>query len=168
MEDSPVAVRRPKTSIDKSLRSATELAELPRKLATTHVNFWYGTHQALHDITLHVPEHCVTALIGPSGCGKSTFLRCLNRMNDMIEQTRVEGEILLDGQDISRPESRRGRLAQAGRHGISEVEPVPQIDLRERRLRSPGVRFAVARPAGTRSWRSRSSRRPCGTRSTID
>ncbi|MCA9257665.1 MAG: phosphate ABC transporter ATP-binding protein [Planctomycetales bacterium] len=76
------------------------MARRPQKVVASHVNFFYGEHQALHDISLNVPEHCVTALIGPSGCGKSTFLRCLNRMNDMIEGTRVEGDILLDGGDI--------------------------------------------------------------------
>lgn len=77
-----------------------ELRSRPKKVSARNVNFFYGEHQALHDITLDMPEHMVTALIGPSGCGKSTFLRCLNRMNDMIELTRVEGDILLDGKDI--------------------------------------------------------------------
>jgi phosphate transport system ATP-binding protein len=64
--------------------------------------FWYGATQALFDIALTIPERSVLALIGPSGCGKSTFLRCLNRMNDLIEGTRHTGEILLDGQDTYR------------------------------------------------------------------
>ena len=84
-------------------RTAAEINKLPKKVTATDVNFYYGEHQALHSINLGVPEHHVTALIGPSGCGKSTFLRCLNRMNDMIEGTRVEGTILLDDQDIYRP-----------------------------------------------------------------
>jgi len=84
-------------------RSVDDLMDRPQKIVATGVNFFYGSHQALHDVTLHIPQHCVTALIGPSGCGKSTFLRCLNRMNDMIEGTRVEGEILLDDIDIYRP-----------------------------------------------------------------
>jgi phosphate transport system ATP-binding protein len=86
--------------VDRPSRTAKEMARASSKIAATHLNFWYGTKQALHDICLTVPEHCVTAFIGPSGCGKSTFLRCLNRMNDMIEGTRVEGEILLDGREI--------------------------------------------------------------------
>ena len=65
-----------------------------------NLDFYYGTSQALHGINLEVLPHQVTALIGPSGCGKSTFLRCLNRMNDTIPGTRVEGKILLDGKDI--------------------------------------------------------------------
>ncbi|MBY0229593.1 MAG: phosphate ABC transporter ATP-binding protein PstB [Gemmataceae bacterium] len=64
------------------------------------LDFWYGSKQALFDIRLAIPERSVMALIGPSGCGKSTFLRCLNRMNDLIEGTRQDGEVLLDGQDI--------------------------------------------------------------------
>ncbi len=64
------------------------------------LDFYYGTKKALSDISLEIQPHQVTALIGPSGCGKSTFLRCLNRMNDTIPGTRVEGKILLKGQDI--------------------------------------------------------------------
>src|SRR5512138_3477263 len=64
------------------------------------LNFYYGSVRALSNINLEIQPRQVTALIGPSGCGKSTFLRCLNRMNDTIAGTRVEGKILLDGQDI--------------------------------------------------------------------
>lgn len=67
------------------------------------MNFFYGSHQALFDINLKVPERAVTALIGPSGCGKSTYLRALNRMNDIIEGTRHTGDVLLDSQDIYAP-----------------------------------------------------------------
>ncbi|HEY7114208.1 MAG TPA: phosphate ABC transporter ATP-binding protein PstB [Thermoanaerobaculia bacterium] len=69
-------------------------------METKKLCFFYGRHQALYDISLAVPEKSVTALIGPSGCGKSTYLRCLNRMNDIIPDTRVEGDVLLDGKDI--------------------------------------------------------------------
>jgi phosphate transport system ATP-binding protein len=71
------------------------------KLTARAVSFFYGAHQALHDVNMDFPENRVTALIGPSGCGKSTFLRCLNRMNDLIPGVRVRGEILLDGNDIN-------------------------------------------------------------------
>ncbi|MSP43456.1 MAG: phosphate ABC transporter ATP-binding protein [Alphaproteobacteria bacterium] len=64
------------------------------------VNVFYGEKQALSGINLDIPENHVTALIGPSGCGKSTFLRCLNRMNDIIDGCRVEGSITIDGADI--------------------------------------------------------------------
>jgi phosphate transport system ATP-binding protein len=93
----------PRPSPATTMQSADDLMDRPQKVVASHVNFFYGQHQALHGISLTVPQNCVTALIGPSGCGKSTFLRCLNRMNDMIEGTRVEGEILLDEIDIYRP-----------------------------------------------------------------
>ncbi len=70
------------------------------RMETRKLSFFYGKNQALHEISLAIPEKSVTAFIGPSGCGKSTFLRCLNRMNDIIPDTRVEGSVLLDGRDI--------------------------------------------------------------------
>jgi phosphate transport system ATP-binding protein len=65
-----------------------------------NLDFFYGKTRALHDISLNIPDREVMALIGPSGCGKSTFLRTLNRMNDTIPDTRVEGRVLIDGEDI--------------------------------------------------------------------
>ena len=70
------------------------------KLKASNLDFYYGSFQALSDINLDIHENRVTAFIGPSGCGKSTFLRTLNRMHEMVRHTRVEGEILLDGEDI--------------------------------------------------------------------
>src|SRR6266571_8605037 len=70
------------------------------KLDVRHVNFYYGSKQALTDVSLPIRERQVTALIGPSGCGKTTFLRTLNRMNDLIPGTRTEGEAILDGENI--------------------------------------------------------------------
>jgi phosphate transport system ATP-binding protein len=70
------------------------------KVETRNLCFWYGSTQALFDVTTSIPERCVTALIGPSGCGKSTFLRTLNRMNEMIDGTRHTGEIYVSGQEI--------------------------------------------------------------------
>lgn len=75
------------------------------KMNVENLNLFYGEHQALFDVGLEVPEHKVVALIGPSGCGKSTFLRTLNRMNDLIDGVRVEGDIKLDGEDIYAPET---------------------------------------------------------------
>jgi len=75
-------------------------ANKPIKIKTDHVNFYYGAVQALFDVSLNIQEGQVTALIGPSGCGKSTFLRTLNRMNDIIDGTRIEGSIIIDGEDI--------------------------------------------------------------------
>jgi phosphate transport system ATP-binding protein len=73
------------------------------KIAINNLSFFYGKTQALHEISLQVPERIVMAFIGPSGCGKSTFLRTLNRMNDVIPATRVEGEVLIDDRNIYAP-----------------------------------------------------------------
>ena len=70
------------------------------KLKASNVNFYYGTFRALHDISLEMHTNRITALIGPSGCGKSTFLRNLNRINDTIRNGRMEGQILLDNEDV--------------------------------------------------------------------
>jgi len=67
------------------------------------LNLWYGSKQALREISLAIPERRITAFIGPSGCGKSTLLRCINRLNDLIDSVRIEGEILFEGTDIFDP-----------------------------------------------------------------
>lgn len=67
-----------------------------------HLNLFYGEKQALIDLNMQIEKNAITALIGPSGCGKSTFLRCLNRMNDLIDGCRIEGDILLEGTDINK------------------------------------------------------------------
>jgi phosphate transport system ATP-binding protein len=74
--------------------------QLPPILEAQHLDFYYGSFKALIDVNMEIQPQRVTAMIGPSGCGKSTFLRCLNRMNDTIPGTRVEGKIFLDDQDI--------------------------------------------------------------------
>ncbi len=71
-----------------------------KKIESKDINFYYGETQALHNVSLSMKENSVTALIGPSGCGKSTYLRLLNRMNDLIDNTKMTGSILIDGQDI--------------------------------------------------------------------
>lgn len=85
----------------------TELNDLDKhahskkyKIEVKNLNFYYGETLALKNINIKIPSNNVTALIGPSGCGKSTFLRTLNRMNELIDDVRVEGEIIIDGQDI--------------------------------------------------------------------
>jgi phosphate transport system ATP-binding protein len=72
-----------------------EAATHPVKAHVKNLNFWYGTHQILRDVTLEIRERCVTALIGPSGCGKTTLLRCFNRMHDLYPGIRYAGEIVL-------------------------------------------------------------------------
>ena len=74
------------------------------KIAAKQVSVYYGDTAALRNVSIDIYQHQVTALIGPSGCGKSTFLRCINRMNDMIDGCRMEGEITLDGENIYNPD----------------------------------------------------------------
>lgn len=69
-------------------------------MSAENLNLWYGEKQALREISLEIRKNTVTALIGPSGCGKSTFLRCFNRMNELSGNVRIEGRVLLDGEDI--------------------------------------------------------------------
>src|SRR5262249_29541867 len=81
-------------------REPPDLQKARAKFEVKSLSFWYGKSQALFEVSLTIPEMVVVALIGPSGCGKSTFLRTLNRMNDLIEDTRHTGDIVLDGEDV--------------------------------------------------------------------
>ena len=84
-------------------------------LEAKKLNLWYGPNHALHDVSIAIPEHEITAFIGPSGCGKSTFLRTLNRMNDLIPGVKLSGPHM---------------APQADRHGVSEGQPIPYEHLR--------------------------------------
>jgi phosphate transport system ATP-binding protein len=90
------------------------------------LNFYYGQKRALSEISMDILPQRVTALIGPSGCGKSTFLRCLNRMNDTIPGTRVEGKILLRGEDIHAPNFDLAMLRQMVGMVFQKPNPFPQ------------------------------------------
>lgn len=81
-------------------RGTPDLKGVATRFSVRNLSLWYGTTQALFDVSLQIPERTVVALIGPSGCGKSTFLRSLNRMNDLIEGVRHTGQILLDDDEI--------------------------------------------------------------------
>ena len=70
------------------------------KIDVKNLNLYYGTNQALYDINVKLFENKITALIGPSGCGKSTFLRCINRMNDLIPIVKIDGQIVIDNKNI--------------------------------------------------------------------
>jgi len=87
--------------VKRSTSSGESRKESRKPMIESHdLCFYYGESQALHHITMTIPDRSVTALIGPSGCGKSTFLRTLNRMNDIVEGTRHSGQVLLEGEDI--------------------------------------------------------------------
>jgi phosphate transport system ATP-binding protein len=88
----------PRTTVHSS--RAVDTKDTSVKMRVNHLNFFYGPAKVLHDISIGLHSNQVSAFIGPSGCGKSTFLRTLNRMNDIIPATKVEGEVLIDGQNI--------------------------------------------------------------------
>ena len=124
--------------IGEPLRSPIEtLRAMPRpvKISVRNLNFFYGKTQALFDISMDIQERVVTAFIGPSGCGKSTFIRTLNRMNDVIAGTRVEGQVLIDGRDIYAPGTDVVELRRQSGNGVSEIKSISKIDLRQRCVR---------------------------------
>jgi phosphate transport system ATP-binding protein len=90
------------------------------------LDFYYSSNKALSQINMDIRPHLVTALIGPSGCGKSTFLRCLNRMNDTIPNTRIEGQVLLEGKDIYAPDVDVVYLRQRVGMVFQKPNPFPQ------------------------------------------
>ena len=100
----------------------------------------YGAVEAVSDVTMEIYRNQVTAIIGPSGCGKSTFIRCLNRMNDLVPWSRGDRQAPLPRHRPARPEGRSGRSAAADRHGVPAAEPVPEVDLRQRRVRAAHAR----------------------------
>ena len=120
-------------------------------MRASNIDFYYGSFKALHDVSLEFAANKVTALIGPSGCGKSTFLRNLNRINETLRDTRLEGEITLDGEDIlgkdvteirrrvgmvfqrparpqpiTRPKCVRASAARG--NGLSKLQSFPEVD----------------------------------------
>jgi phosphate transport system ATP-binding protein len=88
------------TDVSESVASSGPTMSANTVVRAEHVDVWYNDEQALQDISLEIPENQVTAMIGPSGCGKSTFLRCINRMNDLIDAARVEGDLHLRGKNV--------------------------------------------------------------------
>ncbi len=99
---------------------------LQAKIKVSELNFYYGQLQALHRINIQIPERRVTAFIGPSGCGKSTFLRTINRMNDIIPHTRVEGLVEIDGEDIYSPATDVVALRQKVGMVFQKSNPFPK------------------------------------------
>jgi phosphate transport system ATP-binding protein len=85
---------------EREIMSIENTGSSDLKMETRNLNLWYGNKQALFDISIPIHEKKITALIGPSGCGKSTFLRCLNRLNDLISTVKIEGKVLLNGKNI--------------------------------------------------------------------
>jgi len=100
MTKMPAPTIAPKIEVRERKEPPAEKGTGKAKVAVRNLDFFYGRTQALHSISLEIPERIVMAFIGPSGCGKSTFLRTLNRMNDVIPGTRVEGQVLIDDHNV--------------------------------------------------------------------
>jgi len=102
------------------------MSEQKIKFQIRNLNFYYNTLKALSDVSMDIYDQRVTALIGPSGCGKSTYIRCLNRMNETITGVRIEGQILLDGEDIYAPDIALADLRQRVGMVFQKPNPFPQ------------------------------------------
>ena len=141
----------------------------PRQNAVKALNFFYGAYQALHNITIDMPENRVTALIGPSGCGKSTFLRTLNRMNETMREPRVEGEITAGRRKHPRMEvttcagawawCSSGPTRSPNRSSKRRLRPAHQRHAKRQRLAAEKVEHSLrGRRSGTKSRTSCTNR----------
>jgi len=106
--------------------TAKQLADETLRIKTNSLNLYYGEKQALDDISLVIPQNRVTAFIGPSGCGKSTLLRCFNRMNDLVDGVRIEGDVLLDDEDIYQKSVNIANLRQRVGMVFQKPNPFPK------------------------------------------
>ncbi len=94
-------------------------------ISVQDLNLWYGAHQALFDVSMDIPERCITALIGPSGCGKSTFLKTLDRMNDLVPGVKITGQVLYQGEDIYAPSVEVSQLRRRIGMVFQKANPFP-------------------------------------------
>ena len=99
------------------------------KIAVKNLNLYYGVNQALFDITANLYENKITALIGPSGCGKSTFLRCINRMNDLIPIVKIDGSIVIDNKNIYDKDVDEVSVRKKNWNGFSTTKSFSKINL---------------------------------------
>ena len=97
----------------------------PSKIVVQHLNLHYGENHALKDINMNIAQNAVTAFIGPSGCGKSTFLKCLNRMNDLVDCVKIDGTVTIDGEDIYSPKVDTTLLRQKVGMVFQKPNPFP-------------------------------------------
>jgi phosphate transport system ATP-binding protein len=116
----------------KSIMSSPETETPPRPaFEVSNLSIWYGEKPAVQDVTIDIPSKTITAIIGPSGCGKSTFLRCLNRMHELIPRTRIEGKVLFQGRDLystgSDPTIVRRRIGMV----FQKSNPFPTMSIAE-------------------------------------
>jgi phosphate transport system ATP-binding protein len=124
MNDHRNVYRNPMSASGSSI-DAAKVSISGTVLESRGLHLYYGETHALKGVDLEMPEQQITALIGPSGCGKSTYLRCFNRMNDMIEGVRVEGQVLVEGMDVHRPDVDLERLRKRVGMVFQKSNPFP-------------------------------------------
>jgi phosphate transport system ATP-binding protein len=112
-------------------RTATAGAAHKAKIEVEHLDAWFGASHVIKDVSIQVPGHSVLAVIGPSGCGKSTFLRCLNRMHELVPGARAEGKLLLDGQDLYAPGVDPVQLRRRVGMVFQRPNPFPTLSVRD-------------------------------------
>ena len=121
----------------------------PAKISAQQVNAWFGTQRVLHDIAMDIHANQVTAIIGPSGCGKSTFIRCINRMHEIVPSARFHGSILLDGKNIYSQDVDPVMLRRKVGMVFQKPNPFPSMTIRENVL--SGLRLTHRIPKGRES-----------------
>ena len=132
-----------------------------------HVSLWYGEKLALKDISMSIPKHRVTAYIGPSGCGKTTLLRCLNRMNDLVDGVRMAGNIRIGGTDIHDPTLDVTELRKRVGMVFQKSNPFPKSIFENVASTARGSSEPAAGATSRRSWNGACAAPRCGTRSAI-
>ena len=136
-------------------------------LSTKGLDLWYGTTQALKNVSIDIPEKKVTALIGPSGCGKSTFLRTIDRMNDLVQGVKITGSIQYRGVEIYDPSMDVTWLRKQIGMVFQKPNPFPMSiydNIASTSPTAPGPTASRARPSWMRSWKDPSGGPPSGTR----
>jgi phosphate transport system ATP-binding protein len=128
---------------EQTAQSTPDVEELPLTFEAKNLSIWYGEKRAINDVTLGVPSNAVTSIIGPSGCGKSTFLRSLNRMHELVPGTRVEGTVLLLGENLYAPDVDPAIVRRRVGMVFQKSNPFPTMSIGENvtiGLRLNGVR----------------------------
>jgi phosphate transport system ATP-binding protein len=139
------------------------LAEETVALEVPGLSLFYGQKQALYDVSMNIPKQRVTAFIGPSGCGKSTLLRCFNRMNDLVDGCRVDGEILLDGKNIYRKGEEVAELRRRVGMVFQKPNPFPK-SIYETWSTACASRASTRSACSTKPWSGPSRAPHCGTK----
>ena len=133
-------------------------------IITAHdLNLWYSDFKALKGISLDVGEQEITALIGPSGCGKSTFLKTLNRMNDLVPNVRIEGDVRLRGEDIFSKEMQLTDLRRRVGMVFQKANPFP-MSIYDNILTAPSSTASAIRRSWMSWWKAPCGALPSGTR----